>query len=311
MITVELTGQARRTARAMGSHTTVVVVGDVWRHDDWLDDAQRYLTDLELRWSRFLPDSDISRLNAAGGAPVAVDAVTVLLVEHLIGAHHATGGAFDPTLLPSLVALGYGSSMDDPSLRTSLPAGVRSRCAMDGVRLDAARCVVQLDPGTTLDPGGLGKGLAADLVVTRLLAAGATGALVSVGGDLRVGGSPPSGAGWLVAVADPRSDGEVARVHLASGAVATSSTLRRAWDVGESRRHHLLDPTTGEPVTTGLVAATVVAGTAAWAEAWTKAVMVGGAVSTFRRLDELGLGGLAVTSDGTVITNDAWRTVAA
>ncbi|MGD9701438.1 MAG: FAD:protein FMN transferase [Acidimicrobiia bacterium] len=292
----------------MGSRVEVVVAGG----DHLAGLARDRLTHLERRWSRFLPESDISRLNVAGGQPVEVDASTVVLVEHLVHAGRATDGLFDPTLLPTLVGLGYATSWDDPDRVTSLSPDARSRCDLAGVLVDPAARVVQLASGTTLDPGGLGKGLAADLIVEELLDAGARGALVSVGGDLRVGGEAVDGGSWLVSVANPNSEGgDVARVRLLAGGVATSSTLRRAWTTSGSACHHLLDPSTDRPATTGIASATVVAGTAAWAEAWTKAVMVGGTRRSFAVLDERGLAAMAVMLDGRMVANDSWKQFAA
>ena len=292
----------------MGSAIDVLVAGD----DVLIDVARARLAHLERSWSRFLPASDITRLNRAGGKAVEVDPSTVLLVQHLVQAARATDGRFDPTLLPLLVDLGYGASWDDPSLVTSLAPRVHSRCDLDGVLVDPAAGVVQLAVGTTLDPGGLGKGLAADLVVEELLAAGASGALVSVGGDIRVGGRSPIGDGWTVAVADPNVDGrDVACVRLLDGGVATSSTLRRSWTSNGVTHHHLLDPATGASVATGLASVTVVAGTAAWAETWTKVAMVAGAVPSLALLDEHGLGAMAVALDGSVLVNDSWNGFAA
>jgi FAD:protein FMN transferase len=288
----------------MGSAIDVLVTGE----DELIDVARTRLAHLERSWSRFLPASDISRLNRAGGQAVEVDPSTVLLVQHLVQAARATGGRFDPTLLPLLVDLGYGASWDDPGLVTSLAPYVHSRSDLDGVLVDPAAGVVQLPVGTTLDPGGLGKGLAADLVVEELLAAGAYGALISVGGDIRVGGRSPIGDGWTIAVADPTVDGrDVACVRLLDGGVATSSTLRRSWTSNGATHHHLLDPATGASVATGLASVTVVAGTAAWAEAWTKVVMVVGAVPALDLLDERGLAAMAVALDGSVQVNDSWR----
>lgn len=292
----------------MGSAIEVLVTAE----DALVDVARARLAHLERSWSRFLPDSDISRLNTAGGQAVEVDSSTVVLVQHLVQAARVTDGRFDPTLLPLLVDLGYGASWDDPDRFTSLAPEVRARCDLDGVLVDPVARVVRLAAGTTLDPGGLGKGLAADMVVDELLAAGASGALVSVGGDVRVGGRSPIGDGWTIAVADPNVDGRnVACMRLLDGGVATSSTLRRSWTTNGSSRHHLLDPATGTSVATGLASVTVLAGTAAWAEAWTKVVMVGGAVPSLALLDEHGLGAMAVAHDGSVMVNDSWKGFAA
>ena len=128
--------------------------------------------------------------------------------------------------------------------------------------------------GHGFDPGGIGKGLAADLVSAELLAAGAEGVLVNLGGDLRVRGRGPDQGDWPLSVADPfRPDVELLRLAIGDGALATSSRLLRRW---RNRRgiemHHLLDPATGAPTDTDVVAVTVLAGDAWWAEALTKAL---------------------------------------
>ena len=163
-----------------------------------------------------------------------------------------------------------------------------------------------------LDAGGIGKGLAADLAVCYLVDAGAHGASVSIGGDLAVRGRAPQAGGWIIGIADPMipgdTDVENGQLMMVAGGVATSGTLRRRWrgDDGDSV-HHLLDPTTGSPVRHAreLVAVTVVAGTAAWAEVWTKAVMVHGA-AVLDGLDEIGLGARVTYADATTTTNEAW-----
>jgi thiamine biosynthesis lipoprotein len=144
-------------------------------------------------------------------------------------------------------------------------------------------------------------------VVEDLIAAGADGALVAIGGDLRAMGEGPDG-GWTIAVEDPLArTGELTRLALQAGGVATSSTRWRRWVIDGEERHHVLDPSTGRPTSGAIVAATVVAGTAAWAEAWTKAVMVRGPEHVLAELDALGLGALAVRADGATMTNETWK----
>ena len=106
------------------------------------------------------------------------------------------------------------------------------------------------------------------------LAADAAGGVVDLGGDLRVWGKAPAGApGWPIAVEDVRSGRHAALLGLAAGAVATSTVLRRRWQVGERRAHHLIDPATGRPSDGELVAVTVVAGEATGAEVLAKAAL--------------------------------------
>lgn len=278
-----------------------------------LDRAVDRVAELEERWSRFLPDSEITGLNSAAGAARRCSADTVVLVEALVRAWHATDGAFDPTLLGTLVELGYASSRDDVSRRTSLAAGTAPRGRPDRILVDAVHGIVQLPAGTTLDPGGLGKGLAADLVVGELLEAGAEGALVEIGGDLRVGGRSPEGDHWPIEI---RAELGLAaeQVALTEGAVATSSSRLRTWATGDEHRHHLLDPITLRPTGGGpepaVIGCTVVAGTAAWAEAFTKVAFVDDVDDAIAIYDRLGLAARVTTEDGTVRTSRAWEAFA-
>jgi thiamine biosynthesis lipoprotein len=266
------------------------------------------LAELEQRWSRFLPTSELTALNDACGAPLAVSADTVELVNRLVQAWHLTDGAFDPTLLGTLVELGYAASRDDATLRTSLHPSVIRRGRPEDVLVDATAGVVQLPAGTVLDPGGLGKGLAADIVVAELLAAGATGALVEIGGDLRAAGESPDGGGWLIDV-DTATD---ARVHLriADGAVATSTSRLRTWSADGETRHHLIDPATLRPSARTAVSCTVVAGSGAWAEAFTKVAFAHDPADAIERLERLGLAASVTVAGGAStgrLTTSSWQ----
>ena len=116
----------------------------------------------------------------------------------------------------------------------------RRGSTISDVTVDPATAAVVVPAGVGLDPGGIGKGLGADLVVTELLDAGTGGALVGVGGDLAAAGTPPTAAGWHVAVQDPLDPTrELTTFALEAGGVATSSTLSRTWFQEGRRRHHV------------------------------------------------------------------------
>lgn len=292
--------------RAMGCAVDAVIVGG---SPELLDLARVSIDHLERRWSRFLPQSDISRLNHAAGSTVHIDPATMVLLQAMLDGWRATAGAFDPTLLAPLVTLGYGASWHDPSAVTSLPHGALRRGDLEALSIDHERMIVSAPQGICFDAGGIGKGLAADLVVGYLIAAGAQGASVSIGGDVAVRGAAPQPDGWLVGVADAaKPDDEIGQLMVVEGGIATSGTLRRCWQGEDGGSvHHLLDPATGRPAHHAheIVAVTVIAGTAAWAEVWTKAVMVRGA-TMLAVLDEHGLGARLTYADTTTSSNQAW-----
>jgi thiamine biosynthesis lipoprotein len=171
-----------------------------------------------------------------------------------------------------------GSRGSTPAIQTTPAPG----CA--GIAIDVTTSSVVLPAGAAFDSGGIGKGLAADLVSAELVRDGADGVIVNVGGDLRVRGRSPHTQGWIITVPDPSSsDRELLRMAMPDGAVATSSTLRRSWRHGADRVHHLMDPRTGRPVDGRIVSATVVTTTAWLAEVYAKAVVVG-SVTDFAEL---------------------------
>jgi thiamine biosynthesis lipoprotein len=151
------------------------------------------------------------------------------------------------------------------------------------------------------DPGGIGKGLAADRVVDELLARGATGACVNVGGDVRVEGVAPGGRGWVIAVDHPISGDTLAALRLGAGAVVSTWRTKRVWGAPDDVRHHLIDPATGAPSWSGLSGVVVTAARAWWAEVLAKAAYVAGPVDGVRVLERHGACGFLVGDDGVVV----------
>jgi thiamine biosynthesis lipoprotein len=290
---------AEATFRAMGSGAHVVVVGG---RTGLVEQARARIDQLEQRWSRFLPASEVSRLNDRAGEAVTVSTDTVLLVQRAATAWRISGGAFDPTVLGSVVRAGYDRSFDELRDRDEVVPDRRARLGLGAADIVVDRNTVCLPLGTGFDPGGIGKGLAADLVVAELLVSGAAGACVNLGGDVRVAGEGPEGEAWTVDVSHPRSDRPLVHLGLRDGAVATSTTLRRRWTVGGVERHHLIDPRSGEPAETDVELATVVAGQGWLAEALTKSVLLRRSEVAFDVVEGTAAEALAVDDSGRVLT---------
>ena len=298
---------SERIVAVMGTTAHVIVEGS----NQLIDGAVARLHELEARWSRFRPDSEISRLNALPGLPVVVSNDTFGLVERAIAGWRLTNGLFDPTLLRELRDAGYDRSFEligasSPAPNRPVAASVSSsphggRGDRLGVTIDAVVRSVTLQPGVEIDPGGIGKGLAADLVVEELLAAGARGAMVSIGGDLRAEGDAPGGEGWVVAVADPLDpDRGIATLVLDAGAVASTWRTKRAWTSDDgAARHHVLDPRTGRPAATGVAGVTVVAGRGWHAEVLAKAAFLAGSAAAGPLVRGANGAALVIDDDGT------------
>jgi thiamine biosynthesis lipoprotein len=292
--------------RAMGTDVHVVVVGGAGDSVGW---AVERIEELEQRWSRFRETSEISRLNRSAGVEMVVSDDTALLIQLAIEAFHLSGGSFDPTVLGAVVRAGYDRSFDqlsEPSSHRADANEVYRRLVVGCNDIEQEGNRVRLPAGTGFDPGGIGKGLAADLVSDALIDRGAIGACVNMGGDVRVRGVGPDGGGWTIAIDQFGVDEPLAIVGLDDGAVATSTTLRRTWDVDGERRHHLIDPGTGLPSDSDLVHVSVIAENAWVAEILAKAVLLRGSEHPFDLIGGSGAEALAVDRDGRRMQSDGF-----
>jgi FAD:protein FMN transferase len=271
--------------------------------------ARGRLEQLEDRWSRFRPGSELCRLNAAAGRPVGVSGDTAQVVGRSVDAWRATGGLFDPTVLAAVEAIGYDRTFEEVPADGRVRADARTGHPAPGCAdVAVSDYTVRLPAGVRIDLGGIGKGYAADQVACELRGWGADGACVNLGGDVRVSGPGPDGCAWTIGITDPWDAGaDLTAVRLQEGAVATSSRLRRRWRRGAEELHHLIDPRTGAPSRTTLVAVTVVAAQAHWAEVFAKSVLIAGEDAGAQLLHDHGLSALLVKETGDVVRVGAMK----
>ena len=297
-------------APLMGTTAHLVVVGAPGGDAAAEQAAYRRLLDLESRWTRFRHTSELAGLNANAGRPVVVSGDTYRVIERAVHAWWLTGGRYDPTVHDAVVAAGYDRSFeqlaasgdDRPPVAAGVAPPARPSPGCGEVTLCPTLPAVVVPEGVHLDLGGIGKGFAADLAASDLVAAGVQGACVNIGGDLRAEGSAPTDDGWIVAVEDPADPArELCRIAISAGAVATSTSAKRRWTTAAGEAHHLIDPVTGQPARTDAVSVTVVAGEAWLAEVLAKAAFLAGVDEGLRLLDAAGVTGLVVTADGDVV----------
>ncbi|MDJ0325025.1 FAD:protein FMN transferase [Cryobacterium sp. PH31-AA6] len=306
-----LPGVSTRTVTLMGGRASFMLVG---ASADLMDDLVDHANLLERLWSRFLPNSDVSRLNAAEGAPVTVDPHTVRLIEAMLEGALVTGGDYDATLLPDVLAAGYRASVLDTARVTVLPTSAVTPGNLSGVLIENGAPhrgpIVTLPLGTTIDPGGIGKGLAADLLCAFALRAGAWGALAELGGDIVVAGQAPDRVAWRLGVENPLDPTEhSAVVRLAEGALVTSSQRKRRFPNPSSpgSRHHLVDPRTHDSATTRVQTVSVIAATGSRAEALTKPGFLRPPDDFLAWLPTVGAAGLIIDDRGIATTSTNWE----
>jgi thiamine biosynthesis lipoprotein len=239
------TGHGTATWRALGTYVHLSTA-DETALEPARQIAAGLLEDVDRTCSRFRKDSDLVRVNSAGGAWTNVDPLLVQAIDAAIVAAAQTDGLVDPTLGRAMVAVGYDRDISLVLADSIDPAGVPvpSRVgAWREIQYDAAGAVM-VPRGSALDLGATAKAWAADLIVTAIAAQLDCTVVISLGGDIAVAGP----GGWPVAITETLGDPDTAEiVHLPYGGLATSSTASRRWVRGGVIRHHLLDPRTGEP----------------------------------------------------------------
>jgi FAD:protein FMN transferase len=293
---------------AMGTTAELMIVGAAGPAlVQW---ALERLVELESSWSRFRAESELRGLDGRAGAgaiPASPDLVDA--VGRALSLWHVTGGLFDPTVRRALESLGYDRTFRDVAPDGPALFDARNPApGCDGVRVDRERSTISLPGGVLLDLGGVGEGLAADLVATGLVERGAIGACVGLGGDVRASGSSPDGDAWRIRVENPVDESHTLCTRaLRDAAIVTSTTRFRCWNRGTRSLHHIIDPATGAPADRGVAAVVAQADEAWWAEGIAKAALVAGVERGLALLERLGLPAVIVGVDGTHHRTSDWE----
>lgn len=231
------------------------------------------LAAIDMACSRFRPDSELSRLNAAAGRAVVVGPLLAQALEVALRAAEITDGDVDPSIGVALQLAGYdrdfallkqgggeplpqqatsaGGAAPSPLRKTHRASHVRvqRRAGWRAIELDRMTGVVRMPASVRLDLGATAKAWAADRAATAVVETTGVGALVALGGDIATAGPAPS-CGWRAHVTDDHRSSPLApgqTIAIRSGGLATSSTTVRRWNRDGARMHHIIDPRTGRP----------------------------------------------------------------
>jgi FAD:protein FMN transferase len=295
-------GMARAQFRAMG--TTISLLLPEARCQEGTQIVQDLFALWEQALSRFLPESELSRLNAMSGKPVVVSDLLYSVLKTALDAAQVTQGVYDPTLLRQMVQIGYDRTFDElPSVQPAPTITISPGGGWRQIQLDEEEQCVTLPRGIGLDFGGIAKGMAVDAALNNLQEAGIDTALVNAGGDLAVLGLPTATEQWQLAVPGKQQSWNI---PLRRGAMATSGVARRHWQQGGQSRHHLLDPGTGISSQSGLWSVTVVAARCEQAEVGAKVAFILGRKRGADFLRTHSLAGLLVSEDGTWEAVSPW-----
>ncbi len=313
---------------AMGSSCSIEMHGP--NRSQFLDHARTRICELELLWSRFLPTSDVSRVNAGSCArdqlgtnamqPVNVDAKTIDILQFAVDAAISTNGIFNPLLGDVMIENGYDRSFSLIAAKpVALPSNIttaktvvhvskrvpsRQRCS---IHIDPINNTVAITSGISIDLGGVAKGFTADLVADELIELGAEAVMIDMGGDIACRNGEMGDVVWRIVAEHPADASRpIGRIDLRNGGVATSSTLRRRWSTTNGTAHHVMDPRTESSTNSDVIACSVAADTCANAEVLTKVLLCNGTAS-LESISRIAEDVLLVDIEESVMHVGAWR----
>lgn len=222
------------------------------------------LTDIDFSISGYNHNSLLSRRNA--GEDIVPDEHFAVLLDISEKYKEMTDGAFDVYSGPLFDIWGFGFTAD------SMPSPERVEQALRDSR-----------EGKTLNFNAIAQGYSCDVVASYLYSIGVEDMLVDIG-EIYCDGLNPSGEGWRIGIDNPvdgnNSPGKDIRAIWSSEGracgIVTSGNYRKFYIKDGRKYAHTIDPRTGYPVQHDLLSATIVAPTAAEADALATACMVMG-----------------------------------
>ena len=289
--------------RAMGCQMQAILESQSESVPELLGQTPAWFEEWEQCLSRFRPNSELNRLNASAGWPTPVSETLWDVFQTALEAEKASSGLVTPTVLQALVAAGYDSSFDVlPRERESVQAsGWPSAGSLAEVSWDQTTRSICLPLDLHLDFGGVAKGWAAHQAAKRLAGLGAV--MVSAGGDIAISAGRSDGSPWVIGVDDPFNAGEILEMLMVGACgVATSASDYRRWKLGGRWNHHIIDPRSGLPAQTDVLAATVVAPDVMQAEMAAKTALILGSQRGMNWLESNAkLAGLFVLQNGEML----------
>ena len=288
------------TGLTMGTGYSIVAVD----HSRKIDKAELQaaidtaLAQVNTQMSNWDASSEISRFNAAAtGDSIAVSPELAHVMQAAADVHDASAGAFDVTVGALIDLWGFGAD----GTRTDMPADADIAHAMaccgqaQSVEL-RGNALHKLNGEAEIYLSSIGKGFGVDQVARTLRDFGLSDYMVEIGGDLYTAGRNPDGQPWQIGIETPQSfdRGVMKVVGLSDLGMATSGDYRNYFDVDGARYSHIIDATTGRPVTHDTTSVTVLTENAMLADAWATALLVLGRDKGLAIADEHGIAALFI-----------------
>ena len=259
---------------AMNTFVTMKVYGS--RAETACQKVEQRILELEKMLSVTDLQSDIFKVNNAGGEPVAVHDETFFLAQYAEDFYKSTGGVLNPALYPVIREWGFTTGNykipDEQTIASLLPA-----TDFAALILDETEKTLRAPKNMMLDFGASGKGFAGDEAVKILKGLGVTSALLDLGGNIQVLGAKPDGSAWNIAIKNPWDGSAAAAVKIKNGCLITSGGYERNFTGPDGKRYiHIFDAKTGRPVENKMESVSIVADSGLYADSLSTALFAMG-----------------------------------
>ncbi len=269
----------RLSGETMGTSFNVTAIGEDLDETALATSVEETLAAVNAKMSNWDPNSEVSTFSASDSTdPVAVSEEFALVLAAANDVHDKTDGAFDVTLGPLIELWGFGPRKpEDP-----VPSDADIEAALAGVgqnrllTLDAeAGTLAKSEPGVGINLSAIAKGYGIDAVAETLRDAGIENYLVEIGGDLVSKGQNDKGETWQIGIEKPQAGSQSLQliVSLDDRGMASSGDYKNYFEQDGVRYSHIIDPTTGRPITHRTTSVTVLAENAMMADAWATAML--------------------------------------
>ncbi|MDX1741976.1 MAG: FAD:protein FMN transferase [Ruegeria sp.] len=269
----------RLSGETMGTTFNITAIGEDLDQDALAAAVEETLAEVNAKMSNWDPNSEVSTFSAATSTdPMPVSAEFAYVMDAANTVHEKTGGAFDVTLGPLIELWGFGPrTPEDP-----VPSDAEIRAALNSVgqnrllTLDTkAGTLAKSDPKVGINLSAIAKGYGIDAVAETMRAAGIEDYLVEIGGDLVTNGQNDQGEAWRIGIEKPQAGAQSPQliVSVSDRGMASSGDYKNFFEQDGVRYSHIIDPTTGRPITHRTTSVTVLAENAMMADAWATAML--------------------------------------
>jgi thiamine biosynthesis lipoprotein len=281
--------------------------------EDVADKVFERIREIEYKMAMNYDGSEVSMLNQnAGKGAVSLSWDTIYVLSKAKEYFQLSGGAFNPCVGPLTKAWGISFGEGKPKIPDE--NDIKDMLFLincDDLSIVEKNLSAKLaKTGQSIDLGGIAKGYAADEAIKIYKQYGIESACINLGGSIAALGSKPGGAPWRIGIQHPRGEpGKyIGIVELVDKAIVTSGDYERYFMADDKRYHHILDPRTGYPASSGLISTTIITDLSIEGDALSTAVFVLGLKKGMELVESLeGVEGIFITDDKKIYASSGLR----